>query len=85
MVENEYVIDISTNADPTPLEDLGEKIQLLVDAVGELRSSFENITSGGIDDSVSSSEEAANGLDNASGSISNLQSELDGIDGGGLV
>ncbi len=80
MVENEYIIDVSTDADPTPIEELGEKIQTVVEAANELSNSFDNINGDGINDVATSSDEASSGLENAASSASELQSNIDNID-----
>lgn len=82
MVENQYIIDISTNADPTPIEELGDKIQTVVEAANELNDTPINIDADGtgLDDVAQSSEGVADGLDSASNSAGNLKDELSGID-----
>lgn len=45
MVENQYIVDIGTNADPTPIEELGGAIQTAIDNAENLNNSFNIDTS----------------------------------------
>ncbi|OEC87895.1 MULTISPECIES: phage tail protein [Methanobacterium] len=84
MSDNQYVIDVSTNADTASVEELAAKLQEVetnAQSAGEAISSMDN---SGLDEASTSADNAAESLENADEAANNLSGDLEKVDGAGV-
>jgi len=84
MSDNQYVIDVSTNADTASVEELAAKLQEVEQSAQRVTDTLSNTDGSGLDSASDSASNAADNLERADEAANNFSNDVNNVDGSGL-
>lgn len=84
MGDNQYTIQIGTDADTSNVDELADKLHELENSANRVTDALSNTDSSGLDDASNSADNAAESLEKADDAANDFSNDVSNVDGGAL-